>query len=163
MRATSPSRSQAVAPAVPRPFGVLLGQLMSLIHRRSAGDTLAILNDAGLTMPQLVSLYVLSDMGSASVGTIADCLRLSPAATSHLVDRLVKAGFVGRTEDPNDRRQKRLVITATGAALVRRVYDARTRECASAFSRVSPGVRKSFATALVAVIDELESRPGRRP
>src|SRR5882757_5743547 len=90
--------------------GDLVGALMGLVHRRSAGSTLALMNEAGLTMAQMVALYVLDHLGAQSVGAVASFLNLSPAATSHLVDRLVTSGFVGRTEDPVDRRQKRVVI-----------------------------------------------------
>ena len=44
------------------------------------------MTEAGLTMPQLVTLHMLAHAGARTVGTIAACLRLSPPATSHLVD-----------------------------------------------------------------------------
>ena len=65
-----------------------------------------IMNEAGLTMPQLVALHLLTKLGPVSVSSVATCLKLSAPATSHLVDRLVVAGLVGRSEDPDDRRLK---------------------------------------------------------
>src|SRR5687768_4842132 len=85
-------------------LSALVGELMGHVHRRSAGDTLSILTEAGLTMAQLVALHFLQHGGPTSVSAIASTLRLSPAATSHLVDRLVKARLVERREDPDDRR-----------------------------------------------------------
>ena len=90
--------------------------MMSHIHRRSADDTLAVMNEAGLTMAQMVALHLLDPPGPMSVSSIAACLKLSPPATSHLVDRMVVAGLVGRTEDPDDRRHKRIAITRRGAS-----------------------------------------------
>ena len=89
---------------------------MSHIHRRSADDTLAVMNEVGLTMAQMVALHLLTHLGPVSVSSIAACLKLSPPATSHLVDRMVVAGLVGRTEDPVDRRHKRIAITRPGAS-----------------------------------------------
>jgi DNA-binding MarR family transcriptional regulator len=133
--------------------------MMSHIHRRSAGDTLAMLNDAGLTMAQLVALHVLEHGGTRSVSAIAACLRLSPAATSHLVDRLVVQDLVGRIEDPDDRRQKRVTITAAGRRLIDRVQRERTREMSEVVARLSPDLRGQFAQVLVRVIQELSFLP----
>ena len=93
----------------------LIEEMMSHIHRRSADDTLAVMNEAGLTMAQMVALHLLTDLGPMSVSSVAACLKLSPPATSHLVDRMVVAGLVGRSEDPTDRRHKRIAITRRGA------------------------------------------------
>jgi DNA-binding MarR family transcriptional regulator len=148
--------SRDVAPDV---LSKLIGAMMSHIHRRSAGDTLAVLNDAGLTMAQLVALHALEHAGGRSVGSIGGCLGLSPATTSHLVDRLVQEGLVERREDPGDRRQKRVEITATGRRLVARVESTRTREFASVLSQLSPELRRQLAEILVRVNEELAALP----
>jgi DNA-binding MarR family transcriptional regulator len=139
--------------------GDLVGTLMGLVHRRSAGSTLALMNEAGLTMAQMVSLYVLDHLGAQSVTAIASFLNLSPAATSHLVDRLVTGGFVGRSEDQKDRRQKRIAITAGGRALAARVHEERAREFASALALVSPELQRQFAGVLHRVVEELRTAP----
>ena len=143
-----------------------MGDLMGLVHRRSAGGTLALMNEAGLTMAQMVALYVLDYAGPQSVTAVASFLNLSPAATSHLVDRLVVAGFVGRTEDQVDRRQKRVAITPAGRALAARVHQERAREFASALALVTPELQRQFARILGRVVEELRRRADelyRRP
>jgi len=139
--------------------GDLVGTLMGLVHRRSAGGTLALMNEAGLTMAQMVALYVLDHLGPQSVTAIASFLNLSPAATSHLVDRLVTGGFVGRTEDQTDRRQKRIAITAAGRALAARVHEERAREFASALALVSADLQRQFAGVLGRVVEALRDVP----
>jgi len=140
-------------------LGALIGDLMKHVYRRSAGETLAVLNDAGLTLPQLVCLNILDECGVRTVSAIATALRLSPAATSHLVDRLVSEGLVVRIEDPVDRRQKRVTITASGRRLVGRVERARTREMTEAVAGMSTEVVRQFSRVLVKVIAELSSLP----
>jgi DNA-binding MarR family transcriptional regulator len=139
--------------------GNLVGDLMGLVHRRSAGGTLALMNEAGLTMAQMVALYVLDYTGPQSVTAIASFLNLSPAATSHLVERLVVGGFVGRTEDQSDRRQKRVAITPTGRTLAARVHQERAREFASALALVTPELQRQFAHVLGRVVAELRGAP----
>jgi DNA-binding MarR family transcriptional regulator len=155
------SPSGRAEPGEAAQLSALLGEVMSHVHRRSAGDTLVIMSQAGLTMAQLVSLHVLGHRGASSVSAIAAALRLSPAATSHLVDRLVQGGYVERSEDPRDRRAKRVAITATGRSLVERVQAERAREFADVLARLSPEVRRSFADVLGRVIAELAGLPER--
>lgn len=137
-------------------MGALLGELLKHVNRRSAGETLAIMNESGLTLPQLVTLHILEQAGVRTISAIATALRLSPAATSHLIDRLVTGGFVGRIEDPQDRRQKRVTITAAGRRLVDRVQRERTREMTQAVAGLSPEVCREFGRVLSRVIGELE-------
>jgi MarR family transcriptional regulator, organic hydroperoxide resistance regulator len=138
-------------------LSALVGQLMSLVTRRCAGDTLTILTESGLTMAQLVSLHFLEQTGARSVSAIAATLRLSPAATSHLVDRLVQAKLVERREDPDDRRAKRVAITPAGTALAARVQAERTREFGQVLGHLTPALRRRFAAVLTLVNRELAS------
>src|SRR5262245_64900012 len=111
----------------PAKLAKLIEEMMSHIHRRSADDTLAVMNEAGLTMAQVVALHLLTHLGAVSVSSIAACLKLSPPATSHLIDRMVVAGLVGRSEDPVDRRHKRIAITPEGRELIERAQEERKR------------------------------------
>jgi len=153
------SRAAASAEITLADVGDLIGDLMGLVHRRSAGGTLALMNEAGLTMAQMVALYVLEHLGPQSVTAIASFLNLSPAATSHLVDRLVGGGFVGRTEDQEDRRQKRIAITPTGRTFATRIHRERAREFESALALVGPDLQRQFARVLGRVVGALRAAP----
>ena len=121
-----PLDGKGAAPA--SEVSLLINEMMTHVHRRSAGDTLAIMTQAGLTMAQLVTLHVLAHRGALSVTRVANLLRLSPAATSHLIDRLFGARLVARTEDPVDCRHKRMAITPAGRTLIERVQEERSAE-----------------------------------
>jgi DNA-binding MarR family transcriptional regulator len=157
---------RAPSSADPRPatgqaaeLSAMVSALFGHINRRSAGDSLAVMGEAGLTMAQLVTLHLLAHAGGRSVGEIGSRLRLSAPATSHLVERLVQAGLVARAEDPDDRRQRRLAITSDGRRLVDRINAERTREVSAVLARLSPVLRRQFADVLTRVIDELASLP----
>jgi len=139
----------------------LIEEMMSHIHRRSADDTLAVMNEAGLTMAQMVALHLLTHLGPVSVSSIAACLKLSPPATSHLVDRMVVAGLVGRTEDPIDRRHKRIEITAPGRELIEGTNDRRAREFTRILSSLTGEVQAQFGRVLARVVTELKELPDR--
>jgi DNA-binding MarR family transcriptional regulator len=76
---------------------------------------------SGITLPQIVTLTLLRRDGAMAVSPIAERLRMSLSATSSLVQRLVEQQLVTRTEDPDDRRQKRIELTGGGARLIERL------------------------------------------
>jgi MarR family transcriptional regulator, organic hydroperoxide resistance regulator len=155
------ARSRAGSGLRPANLAHLIDEVMSHIHRRSADDTLAVMNEAGLTMAQMVTLHLLEKLCPLSVSSVAACIKLSPPATSHLVDRLVGAGLVGRSEDPLDRRHKCLVLTGAGRELIQRTREQRTREFTRILSRLSGEVQSQFGRVLARVVEELQSLPDR--
>jgi len=52
--------------------------------------------------------------GSMRVGDLARALRVTVGGTSKLVDRIERAGLIGREPDPDDRRASRVVLTVGG-------------------------------------------------
>lgn len=134
----------------------LLKELMSLTLYRSAGETLSIMAESGLSMPQIVVLHMLHQGCQNSISGIADRISLSLAATSHLVDRLVQQGLVVRTEDTTDRRQKRVEITAAGLAIRDRMVQARTRDIAQALAGLPPELSEQLEQVLEQVLQRLK-------
>ncbi len=121
-------------------------------------DSLTLMNDSGLTVPQLLTLQLLRLAGAHTVSEIADKTALSRPATSHLVERLVEMGLVVRAEDANDRRQKQVSLSEKGTAVIDRLSQARRSHVAQAIESLTPGTRGRLAEALEEVQRELEER-----
>jgi len=69
----------------------------------------------GLNRTDLRALdLVLANDGPLSAGELTRALKVSPAATTTVIDRLERAGLVTRTRDAENRR--RVLVTATDAA-----------------------------------------------
>ena len=130
-----------------------------LMAEASLGEDLAIMAETGLTLPQVVTLFKLHDRSPQCVSSVAALLHLSQPATSQLLDRLVHEGLVDRTEDPGDRRRKRLAITPRGTRLVSRLAEAKSRGLDHAASRLSPQVREKLASVLQEALRQLERAP----
>lgn len=77
------------------------------------------MGDAEPNLPQMATLYLLDAGTTPTVGELADQLGRSMSVTSRLVDQMVKRGWVDRAEDRDDRRAKRLGITAAGRTFLR--------------------------------------------
>lgn len=139
-------------------LAVRLQQLMAQLHRRFAGDFMGLMNGTGLTMPQLVALHVL-ESGSQSINGMADHLKLSVSATSHLVDRLFEKGFVDRREHPDDRRQKRVALTAEGTEFIGRLARLRTEEMTRVLAILDPATQEGMLRIFEAAIAEFGAEP----
>ncbi|MEV0388824.1 MarR family transcriptional regulator [Nonomuraea sp. NPDC050643] len=79
---------------------------------------------SNLTMRQLKVILIVSMNGSASGQDLAQSLGVGLGTVTGIVDRLVAQGFVGRHEDPHDRRVRRVELTPAGAALVEEINNA---------------------------------------
>jgi len=56
-----------------------------------------------------------------SVGLLAERLLIAPHSATELVGRLVAAGYVSRTVDPNDKRRHTLALTQKAEAVLKRL------------------------------------------
>ncbi|MGC5054052.1 MarR family winged helix-turn-helix transcriptional regulator [Micromonospora sp. DT48] len=69
----------------------------------------------GLNRTDLRALdLLLQDDGPLSAGELSNALKLSPAATTTVIDRLQRAGLAERIPDPHNRR--RVLVATTDAA-----------------------------------------------
>src|SRR5258707_13111349 len=87
------------------------------MHRCMRGWT-PFAKSTGLSMPQFSILMQLHYKGPCGMSQISERFDVSAAAASQLVDKLVQAGYIERTEDPSDRRAKLLKLSENGAKLV---------------------------------------------
>ncbi len=139
----------------------LLPELMGLLHAAIAGDTLAIMHDANLTMPQLVSLHIVRHRDGMRISDLGGTLGLSTSAASAMVDRMVERGLFLRAEDPSDRRQKRIAIAGDGVVLIERLTAARASELAAGLAHVDPALRVQLADVLEQAVHQLRARHPR--
>jgi DNA-binding MarR family transcriptional regulator len=63
--------------------------------------------------------------GALSIGQIAELCSIGQPTASHLVDRLVQAQLVQRTEDPLDRRRAQAQLAPSGRELAERIIQVR--------------------------------------
>ena len=95
-----------------------LRQWMDVFMHRSMRGWNHFAKSTGLSMPQFSILMQLHYKGPCGMSEISERFDVSAAAASQLVDKLVQAGYIDRTEDPTDRRAKLLKLSTNGAKLV---------------------------------------------
>jgi DNA-binding MarR family transcriptional regulator len=131
--------------------------LLALVDRVShrGGDALSLMSEAGLTLPQVLFLTRLRQAGGSTPSGLAERLNMSLPATSQMVDRLFKLGFLTRREDEADRRRKRLAVTRSAEKLLDKLVRARAAEYARGTARLSPALRRELSAALAKAVREL--------
>lgn len=80
----------------------------------------------GVTSRQVTLLWLIRENPGLSLRELAAEERISAPALSGYVDRLEKAGLVGRVRDEHDRRRVGLALTGEGERLLKRVRARRT-------------------------------------
>jgi MarR family transcriptional regulator for hemolysin len=77
----------------------------------------------GITRAQWVVLARLDRFEGLKQSELAEMLDLQPITLTRLLDRLSDSGLIERRADPNDRRAKRLYLTAAARPLLERLGD----------------------------------------
>ena len=91
-----------------------------------------------VTASQMKLLKLVGTTDSYTLGDVASFLRVSNAAASKTVDRLVRRDLLRRTEDQRDRRVLHLHLTRAGRRLLAAYENARQRKLQSIFVQFPP-------------------------
>jgi len=139
----------------PKRVGVALRRLVDLVSHRS-GSALETMNEAGVTLPQVLLISRVERAGAASLAALAEQSPASAPALSQMVERLVQQGLIEREENPGDRRCKMVRATARAAMLMRKLEAARSADYEAGLAPLSRTTRAELARALERAALELE-------
>jgi DNA-binding MarR family transcriptional regulator len=106
----------------------------------------------GMTLLQLTVLHFISALSPLTLTDLAKVLGTNPPATSAIVDRLINAGLVSRTPDPQDRRRVRLSPTAAAEPIIGDSDADTARRLLTVLSRMSPQSRRQLIEILMDVV-----------
>ncbi len=82
------------------------------------GVQLDFLANRAITQTQFFVLVAIHSYGRCPMTTLSKNMKVSMPTVSGIVDRLVKGDFIRRVEDPSDRRQVVVELTAKGKQLI---------------------------------------------
>jgi DNA-binding MarR family transcriptional regulator len=115
-----------------------------------------------VTITQFRTLVVLDNLGHINLLALAEELDVNSSTAMRMIDRLLVAGLVTRQENPDNRREVLLGLTADGARLVETVTRRRRSEIAKIVTAMPPERRTELVTALHSFADAA-SEPLARP
>jgi DNA-binding MarR family transcriptional regulator len=141
--------------------GDSLRRLVDLVSHRS-GLALAAMNEAAVTLPQVLVLSHVERCVETSPTAIAAAMHASLPAVSQMIDRLVQQNLLDRREDPADRRRKTVATTAGARTLLRKLRSARSTEYERGLATANPELLAEMVALLERVIAQLEGPPSAR-
>jgi DNA-binding MarR family transcriptional regulator len=155
---------KAIAEAIPKGVGSAeketAARLIALIHHvflYDRGSQLRVIEETGLSMTQCKVLLELGGLGQAAeawqVSDLAELFGVSVPSMSRAVDALVKSKLASRVEDPDDRRVRRVQITARGKDLVATLVTVRLTGIESFVATLSAAQRRRLDAAVEALMD----------
>ncbi|ACO46281.1 MarR family transcriptional regulator [Deinococcus deserti] len=157
-----PPEDQPEVPAANREAACALGNVMKQLHRHISSQVMhgmqAELVELDLSFSQMTALHQLRAGGESTVTELAARTRLSVPAASHLVERLVQRGLAARTENPGNRREKVVTLTAAGLDVLGKMDRNFRAAYVSTFARLQPEAIQAAAQHIQALLDELETQ-----
>jgi DNA-binding MarR family transcriptional regulator len=136
-------------------FADRLNEIVPVIMKEFASRHTNELSKGKITLPQFLILHFISREGETKMTDLAYFMKISTAAMTGIVDRLVKYGYVTRQFDPNDRRVTRVKLNAKGAELVRKIDQQRRQMMIKTFSQISDAERQQYLRILTRIRDIL--------
>ncbi|HEY0320256.1 MAG TPA: MarR family transcriptional regulator [Pyrinomonadaceae bacterium] len=115
------------------------------------------LAELDLTLPQVQVLRILHRGGTVPTGKLAQCLKISPPATSQLTDRLIRKGLIERRPSEDDRRTVLVALSDAGRCLIDRFRERRNAVFVAALSQLSEAEQAQVVSSLQKVIAALAS------
>lgn len=136
--------------AADRELGLRLGAVLLRCMSADGGAVVRALDEAGISFVQMKILVTLAGENPEppTLGQLAESLELSSASASRAIDGLVRGGYVSRVEDAEDRRVRRLSLTADGLSLSQRILTARLEGLSRFVASLTPDERERLAGAL---------------
>ena len=121
--------------------------------RSSMRSFILYLKENGLSMSQIGALFQIN-CGRSNVSDLGEGLGITSAAASQMLERLVQQGLILRSEDPQDRRVKQLVLTDKGCRIMQESIQARQGWLEDLVSILSAGEKEQIAAAVKVLINK---------
>lgn len=141
-------------------FSQTVRQWMDTFMHRSMGGWVRFVKASGFSMPQFMILMHAHYRESCGITDLSEKMDISTAAVSQLVDKLVQADLLIRSEDPHDRRAKQVTLSPNGRKLIEQGIQERYRWVDELESSLTAEDKAKIAGALeimAQAVEKLES------
>jgi DNA-binding MarR family transcriptional regulator len=106
---------------------------------------------SGLTIPQVVILQGVRDLGEVTTNGLSRHVDLSPGTVVSILDKLEERGFIERYRNAQDRRVVHTRMTESGAAILAQAPSLLPDEVVSAIKALDDGDRRSLVGSFQSV------------
>jgi DNA-binding MarR family transcriptional regulator len=153
MEAATRKRTQAQTE-----LAIKIGAFMLRCMGGGSSEVFRVIDESGLTFSQMKVLVELetAEEDARTVTALSEELGISAASASRAADGLVRKKLLTRVEDPDDRRVRRLALTAKGRELAERIISARLAGLEDFADSLDHDERQKLEAALDALLKRPE-------
>jgi DNA-binding MarR family transcriptional regulator len=139
-------------------LAIKIGAFMLRCMGGGSSEVFRVIDESGLTFSQMKVLVELetAEEDARTVTALSEELGISAASASRAADGLVRKKLLTRVEDPDDRRVRRLALTAKGRELAERIISARLAGLEDFADSLEPDERQKLEAALDALLKRPE-------
>ena len=117
----------------------------------------------GISAAQMFVLHTLSEEEALSLNELSERTATDQSSASVVVQRLVEAGLVTRTQNARDRRHVELRLTPRGRTVIRRSPPPAQQKILAAVEGMSARDRKTIAKLLESFVESFGVKGKRAP
>ncbi len=121
------------------------------------GVHLGFIAKRALTHSQFFVLIAIHSRGSCSMRELAARMHVTMPTMSGIVERLVQAKYVARVENPDDRREVFVRLTAEGQSIIAKFQEAVSRRWADVLQALNADEIKSMSGIIGKLRESLQS------
>ena len=139
----------------PKQVSLAIAQLMPHIIQ---GVHLDFLTSRSITQTQFLVLVAIHARTKCSMNVLASNMQVSMPTMSGIVDRLAKGKYLQRIEDPSDRRQVVVALTAKGKKVIEDFQAAVSARWQQVLQTLNQNELASFYQVISALSQRLQKR-----
>ena len=152
---TPPRRTQGDARGQDDEARMRLAQdLLFFAYRDFTNAADVILSELGLGRAHHRALHFIGRNPLISVSDLLGILRITKQSLARVLSELIARGYVAQAPGQADRRQRLLSLTASGAALERRLFESQRRHLAAAYAKAGAAGVDGFAHVMRGIMDD---------
>ena len=139
------------APATHETSSAALWVVLALAYRSMAAFVERSIAALDIGLSDFMILEALLHKGPLTMSELSDAALITNASMTAAIDRLEDRSFVERVADKQDRRVRRVQLTAQGSALIKRLYVRHERDLDEVMSGISPTERAELRRGMKAI------------
>ncbi len=97
-----------------------------------------------ISFPQMAILHILKERDRCMMSELAKLFSVTTSAATGIVDRMVRAGYLKRVPDLNDRRIINIRITPKGKRAINAIFRQRQKMMVAVFEHFSSKERETY-------------------
>jgi len=139
------------------PFVDTLKKWFEVSMHHSMRNFIHYARNSGLSMSHFGALFHIQHRGTSGVTEVGDHLGVTSAASSQMLERMVQQELILRTEDPDDRRVKQIILTDNGRRVLEEGIRARQGWLDDLAKTLSDDEKETIKLALDILIDKAKN------